>query len=549
MDRTPIVRRTDFDYVIVGGGSAGGWIARRLATSNLGSVAIIEAGPRTDDVRTVVPNWYPKTFGTSLDWNLTTEPQAGLSGRRIPWPRGRLLGGSGAINAMIYLQPSADDLNRWGWDWAPALVDSSSGTSPLLYHASPSSPHPWSERFVSAAVEAGLQYVAPWTQSTPDSCGMFATAVHQGKRVHTGQGLEALSNLQILSQCQATHIELQGQRAVAVHVEHTPGESERLAARQAIVLCAGVVGTPQLLWQSGIGPSKQLSDLSIECHVDLPAVGENLQDHLAFPVVFETTDAVGLARRSTVGERNRYRSTGKGLLASNIAEAGALLSFTESQHPACSSPSDVQIHFTATHYLRYPRLASTTNYMSLTVTDLHPRSRGALTFQVDNSPSHTCVSPQKARLKPVIDPHYLIEADDLTRICRGVDAAREIAAQPSLRSRIKSELLPGARRADCQSMERSIRSLSQSMFHPIGTCRMQSQGDSESRNSVVDGGFRVHGVTGLRIADASVIPDLPSGNTNATTLMIAARLCQLLEREAAASSVGEPVILDGCEMG
>jgi len=523
----PSINEQEFDFIVVGGGSAGGWIARRLASQHVGRVALIEAGPASRDLRARVPNWYPRTFGTKLDWNYATEPQLGLSGRRIAWPRGRVLGGSGAINALIYLQAALADFERWGWKWAKPLLDVE-----LLQHAPPESPHSWSKAFVAAAEEFGLQVVAPWTQSQLNACGLFSTTQRQGRRVHSAEQLHELEALQLFTNCRAERVVLERGRATGVQVEFEVGRGRRyLNAAKEVVLCAGVVGTPQLLWQSGIGGERHLRDVQIDCQLDLPAVGRNLQDHLVFPVVFETQQPSGLSRRSTPADRQLYRSTGSGLLASNIAEAGAVLALDQnfSVHTAAvGDTTELQIHFTPTHYLRYPRLASTDNHLTLAVTDLHPRSRGTLTPRLASSTlSHgPCVDV-------AIDPHYLEHPDDLERLLAGIEAARAIARQPSLGCCISSEQIPGSRRQDRRSLQRTIQTLAQSIYHPVGTCRMHVPHPHRSpetavKESVVDGEFRVHGVDGLRIADASVLPDLPSGNTNAVTLLIAAQLCQLI---------------------
>lgn len=251
---------------------------------------------------------------------------------------------------------------------------------------------------------------------------------------------------------------------------------------------------------------------------------------MVYPVVFSTHAPDGLPRRSTPADRRLYRASGQGVLASNIAEAGALLSLD--RHRTASAP-ELQIHFTPTHYLRYPKLASTDNHLTLAVTDLHPRSRGSL------SPRLTAASQGNgARVDVAIDPHYLEHPDDLEHLLTGIETARAIAGQPSLNGIINAEQLPGSKRQDRSSLQRSIQTLAQSIYHPVGTCRMQvpqgcttSRAETAAQASVVDGEFRVHGIGGLRIADASILPDLPSGNSNAVTLLVAARLCQLIEAE------------------
>lgn len=505
----PKPRRT-YRSLIVGGGSTGCLLAYLLARRGYGPVALIEAGPRSSDVRTRVPNWYPRLFGSRLDWQFDTVPQTGMHARRLRWPRGKLLGGSGAINALIYLEPATADLQRWGWkEWyVPASLEQ------LADRCETTELHAWSEKFLEAAVASGMTRTRCLSQARGDLCGAFIRTQQQASRFHTGLLLnQPLAGLEIICDSTVERLHWEAEEIVGVTVRTASGDRETIYAEEEIILCGGALGSPLLLLQSGIGPSEHLTALDIPCRHPLKQVGANLQDHLTFPLIYRASAASGLARRPSYGERQLYRAQGRGPLASNIAEAGALkgASGTGSVLPA------YQIHFTPTHYLRYPRQATEDCFFSLGITDLHPISRGSIRLRRDGE-----------QLLPLIDPGYFRESQDLSRMLEALQWARDIAGCEPLRGLACEELLPSPRRADARALGKSIRAFAQSIYHPVGTCRMDSSLASGPEETVVDSQFRVHGLHGLRIADASVLPDLPSCNTNSICWHLAARLADLL---------------------
>ncbi|MEZ6134121.1 MAG: GMC family oxidoreductase [Pirellulaceae bacterium] len=511
-------------YIIIGGGTAGCWLARQLASQQTGQVALLEAGPPTSDVRTVVPCYYPKLFGSKLDWGWRTQPQPSLAGRQISWPRGRLLGGSGAINALIHLQAADGDFARWGWEWASDCrqrLEQVCETPETLVE-----PHPWSQVFLRAAGEAGLSITMPLVQSAPNRCGLLSLSSRGGRRVQPSQGLAAIDNLSLVTGCQVQRIVTRAGQARGVDYLDTAGQLCHLQSDEEIILCAGAIGSPVLLFQSGIGPRAVLASVGIPCDHELTAVGRNLQDHLVYPVTFATRDSRGLPRRHNRDSRLKYRSTGAGNMASNIAEAAAF-SARGVSGSSSTDCSDFQIHFTPTHYLKYPRIATEHNHLSLAVTDLHPHSRGSITAAKSTDGS----------LRPAIDPAYLHEARDVDRFLDGIAWARSIASQPSFKRLISEELLPGAKRQEPGAIVKSLSMFAQSIYHPVGTCRMQSSVDGAANATVVDREFRVHGVDNLRVVDASVLPDLPSGNTNVVVMLIAQHAAELILRK---TSIGEP---------
>ncbi len=531
------MRKREYDFIILGGGTAGCLLAKLLVEANAGTVALIEAGVSgrreglPPEVRTVVPAFYPRTFGSPIDWAYKTEPQAGLNGRRIAWPRGKVLGGSSAINALIYLQAAPADFNRWsangcaGWDWqavvrrVPHLNQSN---QPFVANRCPASdlplntittPHPWSKAFIQACIESGFVEHKPWLQSTDRSCGLFTLTMENGRRRHTGaQLLDELPNLNIdvISGMTVNKLNLVADRVSSVELLDSSNCAIQLQTSNRVILCAGTIGSPSILQRSGIGPADQLTRLGIQPHLDLPGVGANLQDHLVFPLVFRTNDYDGLPARFDAAARRQYREwidAGEYCpLASNIAEAGSVYSIDTAQTP------DIQIHFTPTHYLKYPSRNAPINHCSLTVTDLHPRSRGKLLVR-DADPNSV----------PLLDPAYLSDDEDVCRVLKGIDTVRAIASGAALRNLIVEEVLPGKRRIDASALMRSVKMYALSIYHPVGTCRM-----GVDPQAVVDSTLRVHGLSNLFVADASVLPDLPSGNTQAAALLIGRIASQLL---------------------
>lgn len=515
----------EYAYVVVGGGSSGALLARLLARLGNGRVALLEAGSRRRDIRTVVPALYPKTFASNLDWGFSTQPQVMLNGRRLAWPRGKTLGGCGAINALIYLQAAASDFDRWaaascpGWDWRSITAWRLSAASFFVHDTEPSpatttcpfsglplaplsQPHPWSEAFLQSAQNWGLKLDFPWLQAASGRCGLYQLTQRNGRRQHTASELteRCPESLTILCDHTAERLELGGGRVRTIVCRGSDETPVQLNVQGQVILAAGTIGSPKLLLQSGIGPAELLRSYGLDVQLDLPGVGENLQDHLVYPLIYQMRCPEGQPSRFDRIARDAYRQYGRGPLASNLAEAGAQWSLDGGSSP------DFQIHFTTTHYLKYPRLADSSEYCSLAVTDLHPRSRGRLgLIQAPDG------------WQPYLDPGYLSVDDDVQRLTHGLHQARQFVALPGLKELVKSEVLPGDKRWTTDALQRSLRMLALSIYHPVGTCRMGTDA-----LAVVDPDLQLHGCENLHVADASILPDLPSANTNAVTLMIAA---------------------------
>ncbi len=530
MQRKQELDHREYDFIILGGGTAGCLLARLLAEADIGSVALIEAGGASADVRTIAPALYLRTFKSRLDWQFATEPQAFLKGRRIPWPRGKTLGGSSAINALIYLQAAAADFNRWSlngcdeWDWQSLsrrlLPPNSMLRCPYswLPLSAIQSPHPWSTSFIQACVASGIEQRDEWTQSENQTCGLYSLTHHNGRRQHTGLQLSemlARGKLDVLHGMTINKLQLVDGRVQSVELVDCERRTIRLSVSGEVILCAGTIGSPSVLQRSGIGPAELLRGVGVSPQVDLPGVGANLQDHLVMPLIYRAKDNIGLPARFDAAARKHFRqpndAAGCGPLGSNIAEAGALFTVDQFSIDGGETP-DFQIHFTPTHYLKYPSRHAPTDHCTLAVTDLHPRSRGRLS--ITGSDPHA---------SPNIDPAYMSHEEDMPRTLGAIDVTRSLASNEALREIIADEVLPGRRRTDVGSIVRCVETYAMSIYHPVGTCRMGTDA-----NAVVDTNLRVHGINNLRIADASVLPDLPSGNTQAITMLVAYVASRLL---------------------
>ena len=496
----------DFDTLIIGAGTAGSRLARRLSDAGLRRIAVVEAGGTRTPVQAKVPAWYPWCFGSAIDWCYATIHQSELLGRRIGWPRGKIVGGSGAINALIDIQSGKQDWQRWGWDWANQSNNCDDGDPLSPEH--PTTIHPWSERFLAACEESGLQSHQPLTQVDRNSCGRFLLARRNGQRIHAGQQLSDLDQVTLITHNEVLELILSNDRVIGLRITSDCGSSPETITAKRVILCAGTVGTPLLLQRSGIGNCDMLKDSQINCHVNSPGVGKNLQDHLVVPIVYQARSADGLPRIHGPEARSHFRVNGSGSMTSNIAEATAFKSL------ATDRTADYQIHFTPTHYWKYPRRDDGRSFLSLNITDLHPRSRGAIQLARDTSGS----------LQAVIDPKYLSHREDIARLSAALSWAQSIANQPALAEIIADPYT--IRSTSSEDHEAVFRKFSQSIYHPVGTCAMVSPlGGYEA---VVDSHFKFKGLENLWIADASVLPDLPSCNPNRTILLLADRLAQLL---------------------
>lgn len=510
------------DVVVVGAGTAGCVLASRLTEDPDVSVLLLEAGPQARRLETKIPAAFSKLYRTSLDWGDSTVPQAELDGREIVFPRGRMLGGTARMNAMMVLRGHPVDYDAWaaagcpGWSWAdvePFFARSAEGPFPL---AEQRDRHVLTEAFVHAAQGAGIPFTEDLNGTDNAGVGYVRVSQRRGRRYSVADGYlrPALRrpNLTIVTESVATRVLVEHGRARGVayrlHGEREGDEEEAIAGRE-VVLSAGAIGSPQLLQLSGIGPREALERVGLELVHELEGVGANLVDHLANGLLVRTQGAQTLATAESLRNLLDWWLRGRGPLTSNVAEAAAFVR----TRPDLASP-DLELIFLPVLFEDEGLKQPTEDGLTLGVVLLQPRSSGTVRLR--------SADPLDV---PAIDPRYLSDpgGEDVRTLLQGLRLARRVLAREPLSRYVASELLPGADAQTDDALVAHLRALSQTIYHPAGTCRMG--GDS---GSVVDPKLRVRGVEGLRVVDASVIPRLPSGHTNWPTVMIAERAAELM---------------------
>jgi choline dehydrogenase-like flavoprotein len=531
----------DFDVVIVGAGSAGCVLAARLSEDPNVRVALLEAGPADQSVLIHCPAGLALLAQTGqANWAFQTVPQPGLGGRRGYQPRGKVLGGSSSINAMIYLRGQREDYDHWaqlgnpGWAWDEVLpyfkraehnergADAYHGTGGPLNVMDLRSPNPFGAHFVDAAAQAGLARNPDFNGGLQDGAGLYQVTHRSGERFSAAKAYLTphlgRPNLQVLTGAVATRVRLEGRRAVGIEF-HQGGQTHVLNAAREVLLSAGALQSPQLLMLSGIGDGPALQALGLPVAHHLPAVGRHLHDHVDVVQVMDAPQLKDLFGISLAGgwralkgilEWRRHRT---GMLTTNFAEAGAFLRSS----PEVATP-DLQLHFVIGKLIDHGRKTVLGHGYSCHVCLLRPTSRGALTL----------ASPDPLAA-PLIDPAFLAERDDMDRMIAGFKAMRHVLRQPALAQFGARELKTTAGAETDAQIEQVIRACADTIYHPVGTCRM----GPDAQHDVVDAQLRVHGIQGLRVVDASIMPRIVSGNTNAPTIMIAEKAADLILRRPA----------------
>jgi choline dehydrogenase len=503
------------DVVIVGGGTAGCVLAARLTEDPAVSVLLLEAGPLSRKLEIKIPAAFSRLYRTGVDWGDSTTPQPHLDYREVVFPRGRMLGGSAAMNAMMILRGHRADYDAWaaagcsGWSWndvEPAFARSAEGAFPL---ADLPERHVLAEAFVHAAQAVGIPFTDDLNAESNEGVGFVPVSQRRGRRFSVLDGYlrpaRRRPNLTIVTNVLATRVLIEEGRAVGVSYRLDGDDADEEAwCGQEVVLCAGAIGSPHLLQLSGIGPGDALADAGIGLVRDVPGVGANLLDHLANGLLVRTRGVETLASADSLRNLAHWALRGRGPLTSNLGEAVA---FVRSQ-PDLSAP-DVELLLAPVLFEEEGLKQPTEHGLTLAVVLLRPRSSGTV-----------LVTSSDPRVLPAIDPRYLSDPDgeDESTLLRGLRLARRVLAQEPLASFTDGEILPGEDARSDDDLRAHLRALSQTLYHPAGTCRMGSDAQS-----VVDPELRVRGVEGLRVADASVMPTLPRGHTNWPTVMIAER--------------------------
>lgn len=528
----------EFDFVVCGGGSAGCLLANRLSENGKYSVALLEAGARDNWIWFHVPVGYLFAIGNPrADWLFKTEASEGLNGRALAYPRGKVLGGSSAINAMIYMRGQAQDYDRWrdigleGWGWDDVLPffkvheDNWRGRGPL--HGAggewrverPRLRWEILDAFIAAAQGAGIPPSADFNTGSNEGCGYFDVNQKRGVRWSAARGFlrPALkrSNLAVITDALVDKILIADGKASGVVYRQGASETT-IRARREVILCAGAIGSPAILERSGIGEAGHLARLGIPVIHDAPGVGGNLQDHLQLRPIYQVANVPtlnmlykSLFRRGLMGLQ--YLLTRRGALTMAPSQLGA---FTRSS-PEHETPN-IQFHIQPLSLDAFGAALHDFPAITVSVCNLRPTSRGSV--------HAVSASPMDA---PQIAPNYLSTDTDRTVAAQSIKVARRIMSQPALARYNPQEFRPGAHVAEEAQLIAAAGDLGTTIFHPVGTARM---GVADDPRAVVDGKLRVFGISGLRVADASVMPAITSGNTNSPTLMIAEKAASMILR-------------------
>ncbi len=535
-----------YDYIVVGAGSAGCVLANRLTACGKYKVLLLEAGGTDKRFFVQMPIGYGKTYyQKAVNWMYQAEPSEGTQNRPSYWPRGKLLGGSSSINAMVFVRGNRQDFDDWaaqgnpGWAYEDVLpyfkrMESwQLGESPYRGVGGPVNVsnvahqlHPLCDNFIHAGQQCGLDFNSDMNAGSQEGVGFYQLTTHKGCRMSASRAYlkpaRARANLTVIKHAQVTKLLLDGDRVVGLSYLHK-GRIKQVHAQREVILSAGSVNTPQILMHSGIGPKQVLNDAGVALQHERPAVGQNLQDHLGMDYLYTS-------KVPTLNEQLRpwygklwqglvYVLTRQGPLSLSVNQAGGFMHTRDGLlYP------NIQLYFSPVSYTRAPvgqrPLMNPDPFPAflLGLSNTRPRSRGQI--RIANT------DPLAA---PIIEPNYLSHDDDVQDLLEGVKYLRKLAATEALQAVIDTEFRPGP---ECQTDEQlidDIRGYAWTVFHPTSTCRM----GQDKQTSVVNHELKVHGLKGLRIADASVFPQLICGNTNAACMMVGEKAADMILQEEA----------------
>ncbi|GAB3779872.1 GMC family oxidoreductase [Nocardioides ungokensis] len=510
-----------YDYVIVGAGSAGAVLAARLSEDPRTRVLLLEAGGEADADEVMIPAAFPSLFKTRWDWNYTTTEQKQLHNRRAYWPRMKALGGCSSMNAMIYIRGNRADYDSWrdqygaaGWSYDDCLPyfrkaeDNARLGGPFHGQGGPLHvedrryTHDLSHAFVDSAVSAGLKPTDDFNGAEQEGAGLYQVTCKGGRRWSTNEAYlkpaRDRANLTVATGALACRVELEGERATGLTFRQAGAEHTVRATRE-VLLCGGAINSPQLLMLSGIGPGNHLAEVGIETRADVPGVGANLQDHPVVPLLWYTRGITDLAQLNNLRNFARWKARGTGPLASNVGESGAFFSSRD----GLAAP-DIQIHAAPSGFYDNGLHEPTSRMFTAAPTLVSVASRGSVRLRSADPTWH-----------PAIDAAYLEDQTDLDALLAGARRTWEMCTQGAVSRYLDRPWNLPDNPSDEQLVEH-VRTWAQTLYHPVATCAMGSGEDA-----VVDASLRVRGVDGLRVVDASVMPAVPRGNTNAPTIMLA----------------------------